>query len=107
MRLNRQTLQFYGKEPGPHKIQGWCRFVPKTLNTEIYDEVSVVSNDEAMEVGRELAAKEGILCGISSCAAVKAGLDAAKELGKGKNVIVILPSNGERYLSTALFNFDD
>lgn len=97
-----------GKEPGPHKIQGiGAGFVPKTLNTEIYDEVSVVSNDEAMEVGRELAAKEGILGGISSGAAVKAGLDAAKELGKGKNVIVILPSNGERYLSTALFNFDE
>lgn len=97
-----------GKEPGPHKIQGiGAGFVPKTLNTEIYDEISVVSNDEAMEVGRELAAKEGILGGISSGAAVKAGLDAAKELGKGKNVIVILPSNGERYLSTALFNFDE
>lgn len=97
-----------GKEPGPHKIQGiGAGFVPKTLNTEIYDEVSVVSNDEAMEVGRDLAAKEGILGGISSGAAVKAGLDAAKELGKGKNVIVILPSNGERYLSTALFNFDE
>lgn len=97
-----------GKEPGPHKIQGiGAGFVPKTLNTEVYDEVSVVSNDEAMEVGRELAAKEGILGGISSGAAVKAGLDAAKELGKGKNVIVILPSNGERYLSTALFNFDE
>lgn len=97
-----------GKDPGPHKIQGiGAGFVPKTLNTEIYDEVAMVTNEEAMETGRELAAREGILGGISSGAAVKVGLDVAKELGKGKNVIVVLPSNGERYLSTPLFNFDD
>ena len=60
-----------------------------------------------MDTARELAKQEGILGGISSGAAVKAGLKVAKDLGKGKNVVVILPSNGERYLSTPLFNFED
>lgn len=97
-----------GKEPGPHKIQGiGAGFVPDTLNTDIYDEIVTIENEEAMDTARELAKQEGILGGISSGAAVKAGLKVAKELGKGKNVIVILPSNGERYLSTPLFNFED
>lgn len=97
-----------GEEPGPHKIQGiGAGFIPKTLNTEIYDEIIKISNDEAMDTARELGNREGILGGISSGAAVKAGIQVAKDLGKDKNVIVILPSNGERYLSTPLFNFED
>lgn len=97
-----------GKEPGPHKIQGiGAGFIPKTLNTDIYDEIITIENEESMDTARELAKQEGILGGISSGAAVKAGLQVAKDLGKGKNVVVILPSNGERYLSTPLFNFED
>ncbi|MFD2831608.1 cysteine synthase A [Corticicoccus populi] len=97
-----------GKDPGPHKIQGiGAGFVPDTLNTKIYDEIITISNDDAMETARLLGAKEGILGGISSGAAIKAAIQAAKELGAGKNVITILPSNGERYLSTPLFSFDD
>lgn len=97
-----------GKEPGPHKIQGiGAGFIPKTLDTDIYDEIIAIENEESMDTARELAKKEGILGGISSGAAVKAGLGVAKELGKGKNVVVVLPSNGERYLSTPLFNFED
>lgn len=97
-----------GKDPGPHKIQGiGAGFVPDTLNTKIYDEIITISNDDAMETARLLGAKEGILGGISSGAAIKAAIQAAKELGAGKNVIAILPSNGERYLSTPLFSFDD
>lgn len=96
-----------GGKPGPHKLQGLgAGFVPKILNTEIYDEVIQIGNEVAMEWARELAAKEGILGGISSGAAVKASLEVAKQLGKGKSVITVLPSNGERYLSTPLFNFE-
>lgn len=96
-----------GGKPGPHKIQGiGAGFVPAVLNTEVYDEVITVSNDDAMEHARKAGNQEGILCGISSGAAIAAALKVAKELGKGKKVLAILPDNGERYLSTALYQFE-
>lgn len=96
-----------GGKPGPHKIQGiGAGFVPDILNTEIYDEVIQVTNDEAFEYARRAAKEEGILGGISSGAAIFAALKIAKELGKGKKVLAILPSNGERYLSTPLYQFE-
>lgn len=93
-----------GKEAGPHKIQGiGTGFVPKTLDTSVYDKVLSISGDEAMETAREVGRKEGILVGISSGAAIAATLKVAKELGKGKKVLAVVPDNGERYLSTALY----
>ncbi|EMW6085319.1 cysteine synthase A [Enterococcus faecium] len=93
-----------GKEAGPHKIQGiGTGFVPKTLDTSGYDKVLSISGDEAMETAREVGRKEGILVGISSGAAIAAALKVAKELGKGKKVLAVVPDNGERYLSTALY----
>ncbi|MDV7710573.1 cysteine synthase A [Enterococcus faecium] len=93
-----------GKEAGPHKIQGiGTDFVPKTLDTSVYDKVLSISGDEAMETAREVGRKEGILVGISSGAAIAAALKVAKELGKGKKVLAVVPDNGERYLSTALY----
>jgi cysteine synthase len=97
-----------GGNPGPHKIQGiGANFVPDILNREIYDNVLTVENDEAFETARAVAKKEGLLVGISSGAAIYAALKVAKELGAGKRVVAIVPSNGERYLSTPLFNFDN
>lgn len=97
-----------GGSPGPHKIQGiGAGFVPNVLNTEIYNEVIKVSNDEAFEAARETARNEGVLGGISSGAAIAAAKKVAKKLGKGKKVLAILPDNGERYLSTALYQFDE
>ncbi|HEM7294476.1 TPA: PLP-dependent cysteine synthase family protein [Enterococcus faecium] len=78
-------------------------FVPKTLDTSVYDKVLSISGDEAMETAREVGRKEGILVGISSGAAIAAALKVAKELGKGKKVLAVVPDNGERYLSTALY----
>lgn len=96
-----------GGKPGPHKIQGiGAGFIPKVLNTEIYDEIIKVTNDEAFEYARRAAKEEGILGGISSGAAIFAALKVAKELGKGKKVLAIIPSNGERYLSTPLYQFE-
>ena len=93
-----------GKEAGPHKIQGiGTGFVPKTLDTSVYDKVLSISGDEAMETAREVGRKEGILVGISSGAAIAAALKVAKELGKGKKLLAVVPDNGERYLSTALY----
>lgn len=97
-----------GGSPGPHKIQGiGANFIPDILNREIYDGVITIENDEAFEYARRAAKEEGILCGISSGAAISAALKVAKELGKGKRVVAIVPSNGERYLSTPLFNFEN
>lgn len=97
-----------GGKPGPHKIQGiGAGFVPKVLNTDIYNEIIQVSNDEAYETARRAAREEGILGGVSSGAAIHAALQVAKKLGKGKKVVAILPSNGERYLSTPLYQFDE
>ncbi|WP_054956743.1 cysteine synthase A [Paenibacillus dakarensis] len=96
-----------GGKPGPHKIQGiGANFVPEILNQEIYDEIIHVENEDAFETARRVAKEEGILAGISSGAAVQAALKVAKGLGKGKRVVAIIPSNGERYLSTPLYNFE-
>ncbi|KTT80390.1 cysteine synthase A [Mammaliicoccus sciuri] len=97
-----------GGSPGPHKLQGLgAGFVPDTLNTDVYDDVIKVGNEEAMEMSRKVAKEEGILGGISSGAAIVAALKKAKELGAGKTVVTVLPSNGERYLSTPLYAFED
>ncbi|MBK3496898.1 cysteine synthase A [Viridibacillus sp. YIM B01967] len=97
-----------GSQPGPHKIQGiGAGFVPKVLNTEVYTSIFPVENDAAFDTARKIAKEEGILGGISSGAAIFAAIETAKRLGKGKNVLAVLPSNGERYLSTPLYHFDD
>lgn len=91
---------------GAHKIQGiGAGFVPNTLNTKIYDEIITVANDDAFQAGREIARTEGILVGISSGAALWAATVVAKRPeNAGKNIVVILPDTGERYLSTPMFN---
>lgn len=90
---------------GPHKIQGiGAGFVPETLDTKIYDEIIAVENEDAFATGRTLARKEGLLVGISSGAAVYAATQLAKRPeNKGKNIIVLLPDTGDRYLSTPMF----
>lgn len=93
---------------GAHKIQGiGAGFVPDTLDTSVYDEVIAVADEDAFGTGRELAAKEGLLVGISSGAAVwAAGQLAQRPENKGKTIVAILPDTGERYLSTAMFKFE-
>ncbi|MBP5753525.1 MAG: pyridoxal-phosphate dependent enzyme, partial [Treponema sp.] len=92
--------------PGAHKIQGiGAGFVPDVLNTKVYDEIIAVENDDAFAVGRLFAVSEGILVGISSGAALKAAsILAERPENKGKNIVVLLPDSGDRYLSTPLFS---
>lgn len=94
-----------GGKPGPHKIQGiGAGFVPKVLDRKVLDEIMLVANEEALDTGRRLAREEGILCGISSGAAVYAALQLAHRMGEGRRIAVVAPDTGERYLSTELFN---
>ena len=94
-----------GGQAGPHPIQGiGAGFVPRVLNTKVYDEVVRVKNDDAMTMARRMAKEEGLLVGISSGAAMWAALEVARrDSSKGKMIVVIIPSFGERYLSTPLF----
>lgn len=94
-----------GGNPGPHGLQGiGAGFVPEILDTEIYDEIAKVENEEAYEASRLLAHKEGVLVGITSGAALHTAIELAKrEENKGKTIVVLLPDTGERYLSTPLF----
>ncbi|MCC8146328.1 MAG: cysteine synthase A [Bacteroidales bacterium] len=98
-----------GGNAGPHKIQGiGAGFVPETYNASVVDKVITVTNDDAIRTSRELAKTEGLLVGISSGAAVYAATELARESqNEGKNIIVILPDTGERYLSTVLYAFDE
>ena len=95
-----------GESAGPHKIQGiGAGFVPEVLSVEVLDEVFKVGSEEAMETARQLACKEGILCGISSGAAMYAAVELSKRPeNRGKTIVVILPDTGERYISTEMYN---
>lgn len=97
-----------GGKPGPHKLQGiGAGFVPKVLNTAIYDEIIRIKDEEAYERGRLLARTDGVLTGVSSAAAVAAAIRVAKRPeNEKKNIVVILPDTGERYLSTPIYNFE-
>ncbi|MBP3705706.1 MAG: cysteine synthase A [Clostridia bacterium] len=116
LKLKNPNIKIFAVEPesspylskgvsGAHAIQGiGAGFIPEVLNTNIYDEIITVSNEDAYEMGRNLASKEGILVGISSGAAVFAALDIAKRAENiGKKIVVLLPDTGSRYLSTAMF----
>ncbi|WP_138419972.1 cysteine synthase A [Aquibacillus sediminis] len=119
LKENYKDIKLYAVEPedspvlsggktGPHKIQGiGAGFVPEVLDTDLYDEVIQISNEQAFAASREAARKDGLLGGISSGAAIEAAKQVAKKLGKGKKVLAIIPDNGERYLSTPLYQFDD
>ena len=93
-----------GKEWTPHKIQGWTpNFIPAVLDREVYDEVVTVTDVEARDAARELAAKEGIFCGVSSGGTFAAARKVAAKAPKGSVMLAMLPDTGERYLSTFLF----
>lgn len=96
-------------QSGPHKIQGiGAGFIPDVLNTEIYDEIIAVENGSAFEYGKAVARNDGILCGISSGAALFAAVEVAKrDEFAGKNIVVLLPDSGDRYLSTPLFDISE
>lgn len=97
-----------GEAPGPHKIQGISAgFIPGTLDTAAYDDIIRVKSDDALATGRAIGQQEGFLVGISAGAAVHAAIEVAKKLGAGKKVLAILADNGERYLSTALYEADN
>ena len=97
-----------GGVAGPHKIQGiGAGFIPKVVNLDVIDEIITVENEEAFTFAREIAKTDGVLVGISSGAVLCAGLELARrEENKGKNIVILLPDSGERYLSTELFNLD-
>ena len=93
-----------GDEWQPHKIQGWTPdFIPEVLNRDVFDDLLPVSDDRAIEVARELAAREGIFTGISSGATLAAALEIAENAPQGSVILAMLPDTGERYLSTPLF----
>lgn len=97
-----------GGQHSPHKIQGiGAGFVPEILDTDIYEQVLEVSSEDALKTAREVGAKEGILVGISAGAAIYSAIKVAQELGAGKKVLAIVPDNGERYLSTALYQTEE
>jgi cysteine synthase A len=96
-----------GGKPGPHAIQGiGAGIIPAVLNRDVYDEIIRVTNDEALNFSRELAAKEGLLLGYSAGAAILSAVRVAERLGPGKTVLAIAPDTGERYLSTPLYRFE-
>jgi cysteine synthase A len=96
-----------GDAPGPHAIQGiGAGIIPKVLDTDVYDEIIRITNDEAVEIARRLAKEEGLLMGYSSAAAVLGAIRVAQKLGKGKTVLTLAPDTGERYLSTPLYRFE-
>ena len=95
-----------GSSPGPHKIQGLgAGFIPKIMDMSLVDEVMTVNNDQAMETARRLCREEGIFAGISGGAACFCAVQQAQKLGAGKDIVVVLPDTGERYLSTELFPY--
>ena len=98
-----------GGKPGPHKIQGiGAGLIPKTYDSSVVDEIIQVEGDDAIRTSRELAQKEGLLVGISSGAAVYAAMQLARlPENEGKTIVALLPDTGERYLSTALYAFEE